>query len=92
MLSHWAGNNVFLCFAPKCLPGHGGIIVPQEHLLLLLVLCCWRRKGKRYEWPGGLAAQAHEAVDDVDGDREDDGGVVLGGDAVQCLKIPQLKI
>ena len=36
-------------------------------------------------------ARAHEAVDDVDGDREDDGGVVLGGDAVQGLEIPQLK-
>ena len=34
----------------------------------------------------------HEAVDDVDGNREDDGGVVLGRDTVQCLKIPQLKL
>ena len=27
----------------------------------------------------------HEVGDDVNGDREDDGGVVLGGDAVQGL-------
>ena len=33
----------------------------------------------------------HELRHDVDGDREDDGGVVLRGDAVQGLEIPQLK-
>ena len=33
----------------------------------------------------------HEVGDDVDGDWEDDGGVVLGRDAVQGLQIPELK-
>ena len=32
----------------------------------------------------------HELRHDVDGDREDDGGVVLRGDAVQGLEISQL--
>ena len=32
----------------------------------------------------------HEVGDDVDGDGEDDGGVVLGRDAVQRLQVPQL--
>ena len=38
-----------------------------------------------------LLGIVHEVGDDVDGDREDDGGVVLGRDAVQCLQIPELK-
>ena len=37
-------------------------------------------------------AHTHEAVDDVNGHGEDDGRVVLCRDAVQCLKIPQLKL
>ena len=39
----------------------------------------------------GRARGLHELRHDVDGDREDDGGVVLRGDAVQGLEIPQLK-
>ena len=34
---------------------------------------------------------AHHGGDHVDGDGEDDGGVVLGGDAVQGLQISQLE-
>ena len=40
---------------------------------------------------GPLLAVRHELGQRVDGDREDDGGVVLGRDAVQGLEIPQLK-
>ena len=35
---------------------------------------------------------AHQLGDDVDGDGEDDGAVVLGGDAVQGLQVPQLGV
>ena len=38
-----------------------------------------------------VAAGPHDAGQNVDGDREDDGGVVLRRDAVQGLEIPQLK-
>ena len=34
---------------------------------------------------------AHEVRDDVDGDGEDDGAVVLGGDTVEGLEVSQLK-
>ena len=34
---------------------------------------------------------AEEVVQDVHGHREDDGGVVLGGDAVQSLQIAKLQ-
>ena len=37
------------------------------------------------------AAGPHDARDHVYRDREDDGGVVLGRDAVQGLKIPELE-
>ena len=40
---------------------------------------------------GPLLAVRHEFGQRVDGDREDDGGVVLGGDAVQGLEVTQLK-
>ena len=33
----------------------------------------------------------HEVGDDVYGDGEDDGAVVLGGDAVESLEVSQLK-
>ena len=33
----------------------------------------------------------HNLGHDVDGDGEHDGGVVLGGDAVQGLQIPELQ-
>ena len=33
----------------------------------------------------------HEGGHDVDGDGEDDGAVVLGGDAVQRLQIAELQ-
>ena len=38
-----------------------------------------------------VAAGAHDAGQNVDGDREDDGGVVLGGDAVEGLQVAQLQ-
>ena len=64
-------------------------------LLLLSVVLRGRGEGEGEGEVGGhvaeAGARAHEAVDDVDGDREDDGRVVLGGDAVQGLEIPQLK-
>ena len=66
-------------------------------LLLLLLSVVLRGRGEvegEGEVGGHVAevgARAHEAVDDVDGDREDDGGVVLRRDAVQGLEIPQLK-
>ena len=69
-------------------------------MLLLLLLSVVLRGGGRGEGEGEgevgghvaeVGARAHEAVDDVDGDREDDGGVVLRRDAVQGLEIPQLK-
>ena len=64
-------------------------------LLLLSVVVRGRGEGQGEGEVGGhvveAGARAHEAVDDVDGDREDDGRVVLGGDAVQGLEIPQLK-
>ena len=65
-------------------------------LLLLLSVVLWGRgEGQGEGEVGGhvaeAGARAHEAVDDVDGDREDDGRVVLGGDAVQGLEISQLK-
>ena len=36
-------------------------------------------------------ARGHEAGHDVNRDREHNGRVILGGDAVQCLQISQLK-
>ena len=42
--------------------------------------------------PDLLLMHCHEGGHDVDGDGEDDGAVVLGGDAVQGLEIPQLEI
>ena len=33
----------------------------------------------------------HKVGDDVDGDREDDGGVMLGRNAVKGLQIPELQ-
>ena len=41
---------------------------------------------------GGGVGVAHELRQGVDWDREDDGAVILGRDAVQCLKIPQLQM
>ena len=38
-----------------------------------------------------LLGIVHEVRDNVNRDWEDDGGVVLGGDAVQRLQIPELK-
>ena len=38
-----------------------------------------------------LELLAHEVLDDVDGHREDDGGVVLGRDGAEGLQISQLK-
>ena len=38
-----------------------------------------------------LLGIVHEVGDDVDRDREDDGGVVLGRDAIQGLQIPELE-
>ena len=40
----------------------------------------------------GVRRWCHEAVDDVNGNRKYDGGVVLCRDAVQCLEVAQLKI
>ena len=64
-------------------------------LLLLSVVLRGRGEGEGEGEVGGHVAEAgsraHEAVDDVDGDREDDGGVVLRGDAVQGLEVTQLK-
>ena len=42
--------------------------------------------------PDLLLMHGHECGHDVDGDGEDDGAVVLGGDAVQGLEVPQLGI
>ena len=38
-----------------------------------------------------LLGIVHEVGDNVDRDREDDGGVVLGRDAIQGLQIPELE-
>ena len=38
-----------------------------------------------------LLGSVHQLAHDVDRDREDDGAVVLGRYAVQCLKITELK-
>ena len=38
-----------------------------------------------------VVVHGHEAVDNVNRDWEDDGGVVFSRDTVQCLKISQLK-
>ena len=38
-----------------------------------------------------VAAGAHDAGQNVDGDREDDGAVLLGGDAVEGLQVAQLQ-
>ena len=32
-----------------------------------------------------------ESTEEVHGEREDDGGVLLGGDGVECLEVPQLE-
>ena len=39
-----------------------------------------------------VAVVGHELGNDVNGDREDYGGVLLGRNAVQCLKIAQLDV
>ena len=44
--------------------------------------------GDHLSWLFGCA----QLWDDVDGDGEDDGAVVLGGDAVQRLQVPQLGV
>ena len=40
----------------------------------------------------GLSKVAHQLVHDVYGDREDDRAIVLCGDAVQSLQVPELNI
>ena len=42
-------------------------------------------------WHAVDVTNTHEAVDDVNGDWEDDGRVILSRDTVQCLKISELK-
>lgn len=44
--------------------------------------------GVRLRRPGVPGVQGHQLRDDVDGDREHDGAVVLRRDAVQGLEIP----
>ena len=38
-----------------------------------------------------VVSRAHEAVDDVDGNRKYHGGIILGRDAVQSLEVAQLE-
>ena len=82
MFPHRAGKQIILF----C---RHGFLVTKEHLLWLR--CGWRRReGQRCGRSGVLATveadphdvvavavDPHEAVDDVNGHREDDGGVVL---------------
>ena len=49
-----------------------------------------RLEGEEGEWEG-LLVKVHEAAHDVDGHREDDGGVVLCGDAVEGLEVTELQ-
>ena len=63
------------------------LILKKLLVLLLLLLLGIQTAPVLIILPGNI----HKVGDDVDGDREDDGGVVLGGDTVQGLEIPQLK-
>ena len=47
---------------------------------------CWCGESGR----GGGGGCGQEGGHDLDGEREDDGGVVLGGDAAQGLQVAQL--
>ena len=47
---------------------------------------CWCGESGR----GGGGGRGQEGGHDLDGEREDDGGVVLGGDAAQGLQVAQL--
>ena len=67
---------------------HGLQLVLVLQVLLVLLLLHTRLPLPR---PAPALGEGHEVGHDVDGDREDDGGVVLGRDAVQGLEIPQLK-
>lgn len=93
MFPHRAGKQITLF----C---RHGFLVTKEHLLWLRY--GWRGEEKRCGGPGVLAiveadshvvivvVDPHEAVDDVNGHRENDGGVVLRRDAVKSLQVPQL--
>ena len=48
----------------------------------------WERE--EGEWKS-LLIKVHEAAHDVDGDGEDDSGVVLCGDAVEGLEVAELQ-
>ena len=63
------------------------LLILQKLLVLLLLLLGIQAAPVLIILPGNI----HEVGDDVDGDREDDGGVVLGRDAVQGLQIPELQ-
>ena len=71
-----------------CLHGLQLVLVLQVLLVLLLL---HPRLHLPRPAPAPALGEGHEVGHDVDGDREDDGGVVLGRDAVQGLEIPQLK-
>ena len=68
--------------------------LPCPALLLLLPQLLLLLQRELRQLHGGLGAglgSLHELGHNVDGDGEDDGGVVLGGDAVQGLQISQLE-
>ena len=50
-----------------------------------------RRERSRTDARAVQTSTAHEVLDDVDGQREDDGGVLLGADARQRLQVAQLQ-
>ena len=63
---------------------HWSRALPESRFPVSLELLWWDR-GRLGEILLGLPEVTHQLVHDVYGDREDDGAVVLSGDAVQSL-------
>ena len=66
-----------------------GLLLILKKLLVLLLLLLGAQTAYILiiPWLGNV----HKVGDDVNGDWEDDGGVMLGADAVQGLQIPELE-
>lgn len=67
-----------------------GRTVRKSSRRLLKALGSGERSRVRIHGPMLLLVR-HEAGEEIYGQRKDDGGILLGGDGVQCLKVTQLQ-